>query len=176
MTLQAKSKVCVGVISGAHGVRGEVKVRAFTEAPEGLTAYGPLEDKAGNRTLDLKIVRVTQKLVIARINGVNDRDAAEALRGVELYVSRDQLPDANDETWYYSDLEGLAAYGSDGELVGRVASVQNYGAGDLLEIAPVGGGESLLVLFTRENVPDVDVKAGRILLSSMPEGSLDGSI
>lgn len=169
MTEQAKSKVCVGVISGAHGVRGEVKITAFTETPEGLTAYGQLEDKAGNRTLDLKIVRVTQKHVIARISGVNDRDAAGALRGIELYVLRDRLPDPDDETWYYSDLEGLAVHGPDGNLIGQVASVQNYGAGDLLEIAPAGGGESLLVLFTRENVPEVDIKNGLVRLAHIPE-------
>ncbi len=173
MTEQAKSKVCVGVISGAHGVRGEVKVTAFTEAPEGLAAYGPLEDKTGNRAFDLKIIRVTQKHVIARIKGVEDRDAAGALRGVELYVDRDRLPDPDDETWYYSDLEGLAVHGPDGNLIGRVKNMQNFGAGDLLEIAPVGGGESLLVLFTRENVPDVDIEGGQIKLSSMPEESPD---
>lgn len=171
MTEQANPKVCVGVISGAHGVRGEVKVAAFTEVPNGLTAYGPLEDKAGKRTFDLKIVRVTQKHVIARIKGVTERDAAGLLRGTELYVARDRLPEPEDGTWYFSDLEGLSALGPDGALVGRVASVQNYGAGDLLEIEPEAGGVTLLIPFTREHVPDVDVKGGRIILSSMPEES-----
>ena len=168
MTQQTDSKVCVGVISGAHGVRGEVKVTAFTETPEGLVAYGSLEDKAGDRTFDLAIVRITQKHVVARIKGLDDRDAAAALRGVELFVARDQLPDPEDETWYYSDLEGLAVHGPDGDPVGRVMGVQNYGAGDLLEIDPADGGASLLILFSRENVPEVDIKGGRILLAELP--------
>ncbi len=173
MTEQAKSNVCVGVISGAHGVRGEVKVTAFTETPESLTAYGPLHDKTGNRIFDLKIVRVTQKHVIARIDGVDDRAAAGAQRGVELYVARDRLPVPEDGTWYHSDLEGLAAYLPDGDLVGRVVKVQNYGAGDLLEIDPEAGGATILIPFSREHVPDVDVKGGRIVVKPMPEESPD---
>ncbi len=165
MTKQAGSKVCVGVISGAHGVRGEVKVATFTETPDGLTAYGPLQDKSGNRTFDLSVVRVNEKHLVCRIKGVGDRDVAGALRGTELYVARDQMPELEDGVWYYSDLEGLAVHDPDGTIVGNVLAVQNYGAGDLLEIDMSGAKSSVLILFSEENVPDIDITNGLVRLA-----------
>ena len=159
-------KVCLGVIVGAHGVRGQVRVKCFTEEPEGIAAYGPVETKDGSRRFEVAFKGVAKGLALCSVDGVTDRDAAEALRGTELYVSRERLPepDEDEEGWYYVDLIGLAVVGLDGTAYGKVAAVQNYGAGDLLEISPEGGGATVLMPFTEDNAPEVDIEGGKIVI------------
>lgn len=169
------SRVCLGVVVGAHGVRGLVRVKPYTEAPEGVAAYGPVETKDGSRSFTIETKGMAKDLVICKLDGVTDRDVAAALRGTELYVPRARLPEAGseEEGWYYADLIGLSAVGTDGRDYGRVAGVENFGAGDLLEIAPVEGGQTVLMGFTEENVPEVDIAGGRIVIDP-PAGTFGG--
>lgn len=159
--------VLVGAIAGAHGVRGEVRVKSFTADPLALADYGPLSDEGGRR-FRLKPRGQVRGLLIARLDGVADRDAAEALKGTRLYVPRAALPDTAAGEWYVGDLEGLAAEQPDGTPLGRVTSVANYGAGDVIEIALAAGG-SLLVAFTAQSVPAVDIAGGRIVIDPPAE-------
>ncbi len=154
--------ILLGEIGAAHGIRGEVSIRTFTEDPADIAAYGPLSDKAGKRTFKIAGLRVTAKSVIARLHGVDDRTAAEKLRNTGLYVKRSQLPDLEPGEYYYEDLAGLAAVDAEGCGLGTVAGVVNYGAGDLVEISRPGERETLLVPFTKEAVPTVDLGAGRV--------------
>ena len=168
-----KARVCLGVIVGAHGVRGLVRVKPFTEDPEGVAGYGPVETKDGSRRFKIKVTGATKGVVICQLEGVTDRDVAEALRGTELYVDRAALPEVDEEEGYYQvDLIGLQAIGADGRLYGRVEAIHNFGAGDLLDIARPEGGATVLVPFTDENVPVVDIEAGRLTLDP-PEGLFD---
>ena len=152
-------RILLGQITGAHGIRGDIMVRTFTADPDGIAAYGNLTDKDGQKPLSLKIVRVTDKGVVARVKGVNDRNGAEALKGRELYVLRSQLPESDEAEYYHADLIGLRAILSDGTALGNVVAVQNFGAGDLLEIRTRDGRDSEFIPFTNACVPVVDIKA-----------------
>jgi 16S rRNA processing protein RimM len=152
-------KVLLARILTAHGLRGEVKILTFTEVPENIAVYGPLTTRDG-RTFRIESLRAAKgEAVIARLSGVSDRTVAEALRGTELFVSRDQLPAPDAEEWYYSDLIGLKAQSPEGVEVGKVIAVHDFGAGDLLEIRPVSG-KAILLAFTQDNVPAVNTKNG----------------
>jgi len=164
----ADRKVCIAVITGPHGVRGQVRVKSFTEEPDGVMAYGPVTDVAGARQFRLKPAGVSRGQMLARIDGVTDRNAAEALRGVELYVDRDRLPQPEEDEFYYADLIGLQAVDEAGNEIGSVRAMQNFGAGDLIEIA-VAGGRVELYPFTREVVPVIDLDAGRVVVVPPPE-------
>jgi 16S rRNA processing protein RimM len=158
---------------GAHGVRGEVKLESFTEYADEIAAYGDLYDETGTRPFPLAEMRAGPKGILARFAGVTDRNAAEDLRGVRLYVPRSRLPRLREEDAYYqADLIGLAAELGDGSALGRVRAVQNFGAGDLLEIDVPGRKNTLLVPFTRAVVPTVDMTAGRVVIEP-PPGLLD---
>src|SRR5262249_4454452 len=150
-----------------HGVRGEVRLHAFTEDPMALTHYRALEAEDGSRTLALEALRPAKNSLVARFAGVADRDAAEALRNLRLYVPRARLPELEEETYYQGDLIGLAAVDPGGSMLGTVCAVQNFGAGDLIEIAPVSGGATELVPFTKTYVPVVDISAGRIVIDRL---------
>jgi 16S rRNA processing protein RimM len=157
-------KVCVGAISGAFGVAGEVRIKSFCAEPADIATYGPvyLDREAAGRTLNL--TRPVGGGYAARLSGVGDRNAAEALRGRRLYVPRDALPRLPDDEFYHADLLGLEVVDPGGRVLGRVKAVLNHGAGDILEIAsPSQGGGSLLLPFTRVIVPTVDLGAGRIV-------------
>lgn len=159
-------KVCLGMIVAAHGIRGEVKVKSFTESPRAITSYGPLTDRSG-RVLKLRLRGAPKgEMLIAAVDGVTDRNAAEALRNTELFVPRRMLPRAEAGEYYHADLVGLAAETLEGALLGRVVAVRNFGAGDMLEIEPAGaqGGsrDTVMVPFTDPAVPEVDVDAGRL--------------
>ena len=161
----AAARVCVAEIGAAHGITGEVRLRAFTEDPLTVTQFGALQAEDG-REIRIAAARPGKDCLIARIKGVADRSAAERLRNVKLYVARDKLPAIEEpETYYHADLIGLAAVGPDGAAFGRVVAVQNFGAGDLLEIAPAAGGPTLLLPFTDAVVPVVDVANGRIVVN-----------
>lgn len=152
----ADSKVLLGEIGRPHGVRGLVRVRAFTAEPEGLVAYGPLTDESGTRRFALELLAED----LARVEGVTDRDAAARLTGTRLYVARDALPPTEDpDEFYLSDLEGLAAFTDAGDPLGRVRAVEDHGAGAFLVLE---GPPERLIPFTRVAVPAVDLAGGRI--------------
>jgi 16S rRNA processing protein RimM len=151
----------LGVVIGAQGIQGEVKVKTFTGEPEAVGDYGPLQDAGATRTFQLKVLRLSKgDVVIARIKGVEDRNAAEALKGTELYVLRSALPQAGEGEFYFADLVGLTAMMS-GRVLGSVTAVHNYGAGDMLEVK-TEGGRSAMVPFTDDAVPVVDLAAGTV--------------
>lgn len=157
-------RVLLGRITGVHGLKGEVVVHSFTEVPEDITAYGPLQAGTGERQVSLTVVRVAEKGVIARVTGVSDRTAAEALKGTELWVDRALLPDAGEGAYYHADLIGLAAVSPEGVQIGEIVAVQNYGAGDLLEIRLAGKRQTDLVPFQDAFVPEVDIAGGRVVV------------
>ena len=160
-------EVLLAAILGAHGLKGEVRVKTFTETPDSLGVYGPLHAKDG-RGFTLEAQRPGKDgEVIAAFAEVRDRDAAEALKGTELFVSRAALPEAANGEFYHADLVGLDAEDNQGRRIGKVAAVHNYGAGDVLVIA-ADTGDEILIAFTRENVPEIDVKGGRLIVA-VPE-------
>ncbi len=158
----------IGAVAGAHGVRGEVKIKSFTAEPAKIAAYGPVEDESGTRRFKVKVRGLVRGLVIARIEGVEDRNAAEALRGLRLYVERNRLPKPKRGEWYLVDLVGLAAERTDGTKLGTVKAVQNYGAGDIVEVV-TADGQSLLFPFTKRVVPEVDIEGGRLVVDPPEE-------
>lgn len=166
--------VCVGAISGAHGVRGLVRVKSFTETPEAIMGYGPFFDETGAPTFALAFSGGTKGQLLARVEGVADREAAEALKGVRLYVPRRKLPEPAEDEYYHSDLIGLAVVRADGRPLGTVRAVHDFGAGPILEIARErrGRGGSVLLPFTRAAVPEVDIDAGRLVVE-LPAGLLE---
>jgi 16S rRNA processing protein RimM len=165
-------RVCVAVIGAPHGVRGEVRVRSHTGDPLDFAAYGPLETEDGARRLTVTSVKPGKGVVIARFEGVSDRDGAEALKNQRLYVDRDRLRAAAADEWYHADLIGLAVVDTAGAAVGRVTAVDDFGAGDLLEVALSGTRRTVLIPFTAAVVPVVDIEAGRIVVDP-PAGLLD---
>ncbi|MEM1420450.1 MAG: ribosome maturation factor RimM [Pseudomonadota bacterium] len=161
-------RVCVGAIAGAFGVRGEARIKPFTDDPEAIAAYGPLSSEDGRREFEVKLTRPVKGGWAARLSGVRTREEAEALKGVRLYAPRAALPEPEEEEFYHADLIGLDVVGIDGGALGRVRSVQNYGAGDFVEVARPKG-PTLLVPFTKAAVPEIDLQAGRILVDPPEE-------
>ena len=157
-----KRRVLLGEIGPAHGIRGEVLVRSYTGAPGDIAAYGPLKDETGCKTLTLDVVRLTDKGVVVRVAGVGDRTAAEKLRGTKLYVARDKLPATEAGEYYHNDLIGLEAVTAEGDPFGHVVAVQNFGAGDLIEIRLAGSKATELIPFEAAFVPHVDIGQGRL--------------
>lgn len=159
-----KKRVCLGAIAGAHGVRGEMRIKTFTEAPDNIAAYGPLESEDGGRRFTLKVVRVQAGgMVIARAPEVGTREEARSLKGVRLYAARSALPEPEEDEFYLDDLVGLRATDKSGAPLGRVSAVYNFGAGDLIELKGAPGNKGArLIPFTRAAVPAVDVGAGTI--------------
>jgi 16S rRNA processing protein RimM len=156
--------VCIAAVAAPHGVRGALKLRCFTEVPESVAAYGPVCDEGGRELFSLEIVGQVPGGVLARASGIRDRDAAEALRGMRLYVPRQRLPRLEQEDeFYHEDLIGLRAIGIDGRVYGTVKAVHDFGAGDVLEVADATGASSLFP-FTRDVVPEIDFTAGQLRL------------
>ena len=159
--------VLMGAILGAHGVKGEVKVKSFAARPAAIADYGPLMDPKRKRSFDLSIAGTSDAakgVLIGRIAGITDRTAAAALKGTELFVEREKLPaPTGPDEFYLADLIGLAAFDKDGKKLGEIVSVDNYGAGDLLLVVPADG-EGFVVPFTKAFVPVVDLKGGRVVL------------
>jgi 16S rRNA processing protein RimM len=167
-------RVCIAQIGAPHGVRGEVRLRAFTEDPLSVKRYGPLEAEDGRR-FEIEAVRPAKDMLVARLKGVSDRDAAERLTNLRLYVARDRLPQPADGEFYHADLIGLAATTADGARFGTVKAVHNFGAGDLLEIEPATGGPTVMLPFTEVAVPVVDIAGGRLVVVEPFEVSLPPS-
>ena len=150
----------MGDIGRPQGLQGEVRIRSFTAKPAAIAEYGPLEDETGARLFEIESLRVTPKAMSARIKGVTTREEAEALTGTKLYVPHARLPARDEDEWYHADLIGLAALDDKGTAIGSVITVHDFGAGDLLEIRPASGGATVLLPFTRDTVPEVDVEGG----------------
>ena|SRR6185312_4476235 len=170
--LSTNRRVCLGVVTAAHGVRGAVKVKSFAQRPKDVAAYGPLEDEDGTARFTLQVIGPGKAdVVIAKLAGIADRDQAEALRGMRLYLPREALPPPAEEEYYHADLIGLAAVLGDGARLGEIRAVHDFGAGDTLEIARAEG-QPVMVPFTRAAVPVIDVAAGHVVIDP-PEGLLD---
>ena len=156
-------QVCVARIGAAHGVRGAVKLWTFTEDPLAVRAYGPLVTKDGARQFEVTQVREAKDHLVATLKGIATREEAERLNGVELYVARERLPATSEDEYYHADLIGLAAVTAANEPLGRVIAIHNFGAGDIIEIAPPSGA-TMLLPFTHAVVPSVDLKGGRVVV------------
>lgn len=159
----AETRVCVAAVAGAFGVRGEARVKSFTAEPEAFAGYAPLESEDGARRFErVRILRPIKGGFSARLSGVETREDAEALKGVRLYAPRERLPSLPDDEFYHADLVGLPVFDAGGARLGTVRAVQDFGAGDFLEVtAP--GAKPLLLPFTRAAVPTVDLGSGRIV-------------
>jgi 16S rRNA processing protein RimM len=160
----ADARICLGQIGAPHGVRGEVRLRSFTANPDAITSYGPLETEDGH-VVKIESLRRAKDYFVARLAGVSDRDGAERLTNVKLYVLRERLPppDHADE-FYHADLIGLAAVDRGGNNLGTVIAVHNFGAGDLIEIKPANSGTTKILRFDEATVPVVDLAARRLVL------------
>jgi 16S rRNA processing protein RimM len=163
--------VCVARIGAAHGVRGAVRLWTFTEDPLSVKDYGPLTTKDGSRQFEVTHVREARDHLVATLKGIATRDEAERLNGLELYVSRDRLPETDDGEYYHADLIGLAAVTTTGQPLGKVIAIHNFGAGDIIEIAPPQGA-TMLLPFTNAVVPTVDLAGGRVVIDLPQE--IDG--
>jgi 16S rRNA processing protein RimM len=162
--------ICVARIGAAHGVRGEVRLWTFTDDPLAVAAYGPLSTRDGTRQFALAKLREAKGHLVACLEGVTTREAAQALNGVELYVARDRLPAPNDDEFYHADLIGLRAVTPAGSPLGRIIAVHNFGAGDVIEIK--GEGVSELLPFDRATVPAIDLAQGFAVIER--PGEIDG--
>lgn len=161
-------RVCVGAIAGAFGVRGEVRLKSFCAEPEAIARYAPLFTEDGARSFAVTITRAIPNGFAARLGGVTTKEAADALRGIRLYADRDRLPALPDDEFYHADLIGLEVVDTGGAVLGRVIALHDHGAGDLLEVQPPGAAATLLLPFTREAVPTVDLGRGRIVADPPP--------
>lgn len=163
---EADSRICVGAIAGAFGIHGEVRLKSFTTEAADIATYGPLSTEDGGRSFTVTLTRPVTGGVGARLSGIATREDAEALRGVTLWAPRAALPALPDDEFYHADLIGLEVLDTGGKLLGRVKAIYDHGAGDILEVT---GAQALLLPFTREIVPTVDLAAGRIIVD--PPGS-----
>lgn len=165
--MSGRDRVLLGTILAAHGIRGDVLIKTFTGDPMDIGSYGELTDGAGGRPISIRPRRLNAKGgLIAAVQGVTDRNGAEALKGAELWVSREQLPEPDDEEeFYYVDLIGLEAVDLAGKRFGRVQSVENYGAGDLLDVLIDETGKSELIPFKAGYVPSIDIEGGEISIA-----------
>lgn len=160
----AAERVCVAQIGGAHGIRGEVKLKSFTADPLALKDYAPLETEDGAASFEMKSLRPVKGYLVAKLRGVPDRSAAERLTHAKLFVPRQRLPTPADEEFYHADLIGLRALTREGRELGTVHAVHNFGAGDILELRIGESGAATMLPFTTELVPDVDLARGRIIV------------
>jgi 16S rRNA processing protein RimM len=166
--------ILMGVFGAPQGVRGEIRVKSLTGEPSAIGAYGPLTNKGRTRAFAFESLRpLKDDMLAARIAGVSTREAVEALKNVEIFARRDQLPPPDEDEFYYDDLVGLEAVDVEGARFGRVISLMNHGAGDVLEIARADGGETLLLPFTKSVAPRIDFDAGRIVVEPPREAEDD---
>ncbi len=163
-----QDRVLLGIVAAPHGVRGLVRIRSFTDDPMAVAGYGPLSDESGKKRFKVEALSASRGAVLARIDGVADRNAAELLRGTHLYVERDKLPATGEREWYEADLIGLKAIGKDGRDWGKVIAFHDFGAGSVMEISG-----SVMLPFTDEAVPEVDVEGGTVTVNP-PAGLLPG--
>ncbi len=165
------TRVCLGVVVGAKGLRGEVRIKSFTERPADVAAYGPVTTDDG-RTFTVTVTGAAQGVLVGRIKGVADRNAAEALRGVKLYVVRNALPKIGDGSYYHADLVGMAVELAPdglkgGEALGEVVGVYNFGAGDMIDVK-LADGRTQLVPFSDAAIAKIDTELGKIIVNPLP--------
>ncbi len=168
-----KNPVLIARLGGAHGIRGEIRAQAFTDDPLAVGEYGPLRDRSG-RAFEVVSAKPSKNVVILKLKGVSDRNAAEALNGLELFVERDRLPEdgLDEDEFYQTDLIGLSVMGSDDAGYGEVIAVHDFGGGDILEIQKPGD-RSVMIPFSAAAVLEVDFDAGRIMVDPVAAGLLD---
>ena len=164
-----ENRICVGALGGAFGVQGEVRLKSFTATPEDIAEYSPLTSEDGARSFEITLTGQLKNGFSARLTGVTSKEAADALRGTRLYAERDQLPHLPDDEYYHADLIGLEVYDTGGTLLGKVKTVLNHGASDILEVQAPGTSATVLLPFTLQAVPTVDLAAGRII-ADPPDG------
>jgi 16S rRNA processing protein RimM len=162
-------RICVAQIGAAHGTRGEVRLKSFTADPMAVMDYGALETEDGSATFEIESLRPAKSHWVAQLRGVRDRNAAERLANVKLFVARDRLPAAETDEFYHADLIGVVAVTTDGRPLGTVVAVHDFGAGDILELRQEGKRDTVMLPFTSATVPVVDI-AGRRIVIDPPEG------
>jgi 16S rRNA processing protein RimM len=158
------TRVCVARIGAAHGLKGEVRLWSFTQDPQAICAYGPLQSADGKTSLTIKTLRAAKDHFIVTFEGIGDRNAAEALNNSELFVVREKLPVTTDDEFYHADLIGLDVVDKDGAQIGIVHALHNFGAGDIIEVMPLGAGQSVMFAFDEKTVPAIDLAARQIVL------------
>lgn len=165
----ADDLTCVGAIAGAFGVKGEARIKSFCAEPGDIKTYSPFTSEDGSRAFKITISRSIKNGFAGRIEGVNNREDVEALKGTRLYIPISRLPQLPDDEFYHSDLIGLDVFGTGGDKLGEVRAVHDHGAGDLLEVFGKGWKSTVLLPFTKEAVPTIDIASGRII-ADPPEG------
>ena len=165
----SKDRICLGVITGSFGVRGEARIKSFCADATAIGDYGPLSDEAGTTSYKLTITRPVKEGFSVRLSGVRNKEQADALKGTRLYAPRSVLPDLPDDEYYYSDLIGLKVMDTGGELIGKISAVHDHGAGEILEIALTGSSGTTLVPFTLAIVPTVDLTAGLVVVDMVED-------
>jgi len=163
-----QDRILLGIVAAPHGVRGLVRIRSFTDDPMAVAGYGPLSDETGKKVYRVEALSAARGTVLARIDGVADRNAAELMRGTKLYIERGKLPATAEREWYEADLIGLSAVGKDGKDWGKVVAFHDFGAGPVMEVS---GG--VMLPFTDEAVPEVDLDGGKVVVNP-PAGLLAG--
>lgn len=164
--------ILVAAIAGAFGVKGLVRLKSFTADPEAVAEYGPLSTEDGTGQFDVELVQTVKNGFAAKLSGVATKEQADALRGIQLFAPRDRLPALPDDEFYHADLIGLSVFDAGGQALGKIKAIQNHGAGDLLEVEPGAGKQSVLVPFTLAIVPTVDLASGRVIIDA-PDGLFD---
>jgi len=158
-------RVRIARIGAAHGVRGEVRLWPFTQDPQAVASYGPLETEDGTRRFEIEALRAAKGHLVVQLSGIKDRNAAETLRNIDLFVPRERLPPIEEpDTFYHTDLIGLDVITPGGAQVGTVHAIHNFGAGDIIEIMPIGRGDPIMLPFTETTVPKVDLAARQIVV------------
>ena len=163
--------ICVGAFSGSYGVSGEVRLKSFCADPEAIANYSPLTSEDGKRSFAITLTRSIKGALVTKVEGITNKEEADALKGIRLFANRTQLPALPDDEFYHADLIGLTVLDTGGTVLGKVQAVQNHGASDLLEITVEGSSATILLPFTNEVIPTVDLTAGRII-ADPPEGAL----
>ncbi len=169
----SSDRILLGVVAAPHGVRGLVRIKSFTGDPMAVGTYGPLSDETGKKEYRVEALSAARGAVLARIEGVADRTSAEALRGLRLYVERGRLPQTGEREWYEADLIGLAAVGRDGRNWGKVTAFHDFGAGSVMEVSGGSSAGTVMLPFTDEVVPEIDVEGGKVVVEP-PAGLLPG--
>lgn len=159
-------RICIGAVVGVHGIKGEVKVKSFTEPDTNVDKYGTVENKDAGRTFELKVVGRSKELLRVKVKGVDDRNAAEALIGTGFYINRSVLPELEDEDEFYeADLIGLEVR-QNNQVIGTVAGLYNFGAGEIIEIKLQSTGKLEMLPFTKAYVPEINLTDGYVTVTS----------
>ena len=163
-----KDLICIGVVAGVHGLKGAVKIKSFMENQEDILSFGPVFDSTFRDSYKITLVCKNKKGIVAHLSGIEDRNAAESIKGLELYIPREVLPELNEDEFYYHDLVGLDVDDLEDNRIGKVITVDNFGAGDIIEVSLVGGGTKMFTM-SLKGTPIIDFDKGRIVVDSLLE-------